>query len=79
MHGVVLAAVLRPVMEFNADLGRASYAAVADAIGVRLSWWTNWSSGAADMVPDIAAATVAAAVTVNSPRLPESNEVSWCE
>jgi hypothetical protein len=38
MRGVVLAAVLRPVMEFDADLARASYAAVADAMGMPLSW-----------------------------------------
>ena len=88
-HGVALAAVLRPVMEFNADIASASYAQVAEAmavteaipavdelvgrVGIRRPLRDlNCAPG---MLPDIAAAAVADAVTANSPRLPATSDV----
>jgi alcohol dehydrogenase len=88
-HGVALAAVLRPVMEFNADIARASYVSVADAMGVPeaivavddlvervgIRKPLRELGCVRTMLPDIAAATVADAVTANSPRLPGADEV----
>jgi alcohol dehydrogenase len=88
-HGVALAAVLRPVMEFNADAARAGYLCVAAAmsaddaivavdelvarVGVRRR--LRELGCVRNMLPDIAAAAVADAVTANSPRLPVPEEV----
>jgi alcohol dehydrogenase class IV len=88
-HGVALAAVLREVMTFNADVAQAAYASVADAMGAE-----NAITGVdalvervgvrrplrelgcvRNMLPDIAAAAVADAVTANSPRLPAAEDV----
>ena len=88
-HGVALAAVLRPVMEFNADIARASYVSVADAMGVPeaivavddlvervgIRKPLRELGCVRTMLPDIAAATVADAVTANSPRLPGADEI----
>jgi alcohol dehydrogenase len=88
-HGVALAAVLRQVMEFNSDVARAGYLSVADAMGVadaivavdELVERVGVRKPLRDlgclrnMLPDIAAAAVADAVTSNSPRLPSADEV----
>lgn len=88
-HGVALAAVLRPVMEFNSEAARASYEWVAEAmqaqdaitavdelverVGVRRP--LSELGCVRDMLPDIAVAAIADAVTANSPRLPARNDV----
>lgn len=88
-HGVALAAVLRPVMEFSADAASASYRTVAEAmraddaiaavdelvaqVGVRRP--LRELGCVPTLLAEIAAAAVADAVTANSPRLPASEEV----
>ena len=88
-HGVALAAVLRPVMEFNREAARASYEWVAEAmlaqdaisavddlverVGVRRPLRELGCD--ATMLPDIAASAIADAVTANSPRLPAQGDV----
>ncbi|HEY4020901.1 MAG TPA: iron-containing alcohol dehydrogenase [Pseudonocardiaceae bacterium] len=88
-HGVALAAVLRPVMEFNADTARAGYVQVAEAMGateaiqavdelverVGIRRPLRDLNCVRNMLPDIAAAAVADAVTSNSPRLPATGDV----
>jgi alcohol dehydrogenase len=88
-HGVALAAVLRPVMEFNGETARGSYEWVAEAmqakdailavddlverVGVRRP--LRELGCIRNMLPDIAAAAIADAVTANSPRLPAQDDV----
>ncbi|HEX4221250.1 MAG TPA: iron-containing alcohol dehydrogenase [Pseudonocardiaceae bacterium] len=88
-HGVALAAVLRPVMEFNREAARASYVLVAEAmraqdaitavddlverVGVRHP--LRELGCVRNMLPDIAAAAIADAVTANSPRIPVRDDV----
>jgi alcohol dehydrogenase class IV len=76
-------------MEFNADIARASYVSVADAMGVPdaiiavdelvervgIRKPLRELGCVRNMLADIAAAAVADAVTANSPRLPGSDEV----
>ena len=85
-HGVALAAVLREVMEFNdesvyrpvanamgVDDAISAVAELVDRVGVRRP--LRELGCVRDMLPDIAAAAVADAVTANSPRLPGTDEV----